>query len=122
MVCIYRPKLEDDNALDKRFQIDSSYEMNNLYFHRQAVFASCSDGIVRLLDGSQLIHRKSSVHSDIHVKKIIETSAQFISNVNFNLRHNLLTISTEKVKFYCQVSNKIILVALIINIKKRAFT
>ena len=103
MVCLFKPNLEEENDLDKRFQIDSSYEINNLCFHRQAVFASCSDGIVRLLDGSQLIHRKSSVHSDIHVKKIIETSARFISNVNFNLRHNFLAISTDKVILYCTI-------------------
>ena len=97
MTCIYKPNPDDDSDLDKRFQIDSSYEINNLYFHRQAVFASCSDGLLRLLDGTQLIHRKSSVQSDIHVKKIIDTSAKFVSNVNFNLRYNLLAISTEKV-------------------------
>ena len=54
--------------------------------------------MIRLIDGSQLVPKKGSVPStSIHVKKAINASSKFISNISFNSRYSLLSISTEKV-------------------------
>lgn len=42
MKCIYNPDLIAENETNDNFKLDSSFEINHLYFQRHALFARCS--------------------------------------------------------------------------------
>ncbi len=67
-------------------------------FHRQAMFAICSDHCIRLINGSDLIsetqQQNSFSPSVISVKTIIELPVQVFCNSAFNQQYTSLAISS----------------------------
>lgn len=62
--------------------------------------------MIRLIDGSHLIPKKGSVQqTSVHVKKALNVSTKFISNVCFNSRFSLLLISSDKVSENLNLEN-----------------